>query len=226
MSFPLPFRDQYECRGETLEVYASDRRGLVEYKFNNLGYRNSIDYCVTESNAGVYLGSSITSGIGISWEKTFVKLSSDFLAVQPYHFSQGCTKIDNYELLQQVTTLIKSNFLPKYWVIQFIDLDRQFDKNTGICNSSLDTAENIRKFIDIFSTIESLLCDKTWCFIGCDNLSHAIPDHIRHHDNCISWNPRFIDQAGVGTHPGTKWHQMISLGIQKSIKSKFLSIQR
>jgi len=223
MSLPLPFRDQYECRNETLEVYASDRRGLVEYKFNNLGYRNNFDYFLEESNAGVYLGSSITSGIGVSWEKSFVKLSSDLLAVQPYHFSQGCTMVDNYELLQQLTALIESDFRPKFWVIQFIDLDRRFDADTGICDSSLDTAKNINDFVDMFSTIEALLCDKTWCFIACDRMSHAIPDRIKHHSNCVAWNPRFIDQAGVGTHPGPKWHQMISLGVQRSIRSKFLS---
>ena len=44
MSIPLPYADQYECRGETLEVYASDRRGQVSYQFNNYGYRNNIDY--------------------------------------------------------------------------------------------------------------------------------------------------------------------------------------
>lgn len=56
MSLPLPFKDQYKCRNETLEVYASDRRGLIEYKFNNLGYRNNHDYYLTENNAGYFFG--------------------------------------------------------------------------------------------------------------------------------------------------------------------------
>jgi len=222
MSLPLPFRDQFECRGEILEVYASDRRGLVEYKFNHLGYRNNIDYSINETNAGIYLGSSITSGIGINWDQTFVKLSSDLLAVKPYNFSQGCTKIDNNEILQQVISLTKINFSPKFWVLQFIDLDRQFNAVTGDCDSGKNTSENINKFVNIFSTIEFLLHDKSWCFFGCDNLSHAIPDRIKNHNNCIAWNPKFIDLAGVGSHPGPKWHRMISQGLQKSMISQGL----
>lgn len=217
MSLPLPFRDQYECRNETLEVYASDRRGLVEYQFNNLGYRNDIDYVDTESNAGVFLGSSITSGIGINWTKSFVKLVSQSFDVEPYHFSQGCTKVDNKEILNQISVLKNNNFLPKFWVIQFIDLDRRFDATTGKTTHSNNAIENVKNFVDIFLQIQLALADHTWCFFGCDSLSHNIPDHIRYHANCLAWNPTFIDRAGVGNHPGVKWHQMMSLGIQKKL---------
>ena len=217
MSLPLPFRDQYECRNETLEVYASDRRGLVEYRFNNLGYRNDIDYVDTEANAGVFLGSSITSSIGVEWNKSFVKLVSDSFKVEPYHFSQGCTKIDNNEILQQIRCLKDNNFHPKFWVIQFIDLDRRFDSLSGQTTHCDNVAENVQEFVDIFSQIESILVDQTWCFFGCDNLSHSIPKHIINHKNCLVWNPTFIDRAGVGNHPGSKWHQMLSLGIRKKL---------
>ena len=43
MPLPLPFFSQYECQNETMGVYASDRRGIVEYKINNIGYRNDIE---------------------------------------------------------------------------------------------------------------------------------------------------------------------------------------
>jgi hypothetical protein len=227
MSLPLPFNDQYECRNETLEVYASDRRGIVEYKFNNLGYRNNIDYDLNENNAGVYLGSSITSGIGISWQQTYVNLSSNFFGVLPYNFSQGCTKIDNTEILRQLSMLIALDFSAKYWVIQFIDFDRRFDPRTGVTVSCEDRDKNIDNFIKIFSTVESLLLGKNWTFIVCDRLSHDVPEYIRkQHVKCLSWNTKFIDFSGVGTHPGPKWHQMISLGLQKKlINSEFLSAQ-
>lgn len=217
MILPLPFRDQYECRNETLEVYASDRRGLVEYQFNNLGYRNDIDYVDTQANAGVFLGSSITSGIGVDWSKSFVKLVSQNLAVEPYHFSQGCTKVDNREILNQISILKNNNFFSKFWVIQFIDLDRRFDPETGQTMHCRDTVQNVNEFVDIFLQIQSALANQTWCFFGCDGLSHAIPEYIRYHKNCLAWNPAFIDRAGVGDHPGVKWHQMMSLGIQKKL---------
>lgn len=217
MSLPLPFRDQYECRGETLEVYASDRRGTVEYKFNNLGYRGDIDYDSNEKNAGVFLGSSITSGIGVNWNKSFVKLVSNAFGVEPYHFSQGCTKVGNNEVLQQIRALKSNNFFPKFWVIQFIDLDRRFDSTSGNTVHCTDLEANVREFVDIFLQIESELADQNWCFFGCDSMSHAIPENITTRKNCVAWNPRFIDLAGVGNHPGPKWHQMISLGVRKKL---------
>ena len=104
MSIPLPFASQYECRNETLEVYASDRRGLINYSFNNYGYRNNIDYQEDAVDVGIYLGSSITSGIGVDWPDTFVATSSQALNVQGYHFSQGCVPVDNQETLRMLTT--------------------------------------------------------------------------------------------------------------------------
>lgn len=217
MILPLPFRDQYECRDETLEVYASDRRGIVEYKFNNLGYRNDINYNSTESNVGAFLGSSITSGIGIDWANSFVKKVSNNFKVKPYHFSQGCTKIDNNEILRQLLFLKNNNFSPKFWVLQFIDLDRRFEYFSGKTVHCKDLAKNVNEFVDIFLQIESELVDQRWCFFGCDNMSHDIPTSITNHKKCVSWNTTFIDYAGVGSHPGPKWHQMLSLGITKKL---------
>lgn len=217
MSLPLPFRDQYECRNETLEVYASDRRGLVEYRFNNLGYRNDIDYVDNEANAGVFLGSSITSGIGVEWNNSFVKLVSDGFKVEPYHFSQGCTKVDNREIFNQISALVDNKFFPKFWVIQFIDLDRRFDPLSGITVDCTDHNHNVDEFVKIFKEIETKLLGQDWCFFGCDRLDHTIPSSIRNHKNCLTWNPAFIDLAGVGHHPGKKWHQMIALAVRKKL---------
>lgn len=200
-----------------MEVYASDRRGIVEYKFNNLGYRNGIEYIDSETNAAAFFGSSITSGIGINWSKTFVKLVSDDFQVEPYHFSQGCTAVDNNEILQQISVLKNNTFNPKFWVIQFIDLDRRFDSLSGRTTHCIDLEQNINEFAKIFSKIENMLIDQSWCFIGCDSGSHNIPDRIRYHKNCLTWNPRFIDRSGVGNHPGLKWHQMITLAVRKKL---------
>ena len=219
---PLPFRDQYECRDETLEVYASDRRGIVEYRFNNLGYRNDIDYSTTETSAGVYIGSSITSAIGIAWEKSFARLSADSLGSKSYQFGQGCQAIDNQEILRLLREILKSDLKPRYVVLQFIDLDRRYDLETGktIWLRTRDQ-KNIDLFNETFSAAEQYLIDLPWCFIGTDGMDHDVGQHIRRHPRCVAWNFPFIDLAGVGEHPGERWHRAISLGISKKLQQLF-----
>lgn len=220
MSIPLPFLSQYECRGETLEVYASDRRGLVDYSFNNLGYRNDIDYVESDPNVGVYVGSSITAGIGIKFEDSFAALSSKELLVNCYHFGQGCMPVDNQELLRMLKLVKASGLQPKYYVIQFIDLDRRYDWNTGSFFRVNDVDQNFSLFQKTFNEIEQLLVNDVWCFTGSDGSDCALPESIKKHVKCVGWNFPMVDLAGVNTHPGIKWHKIISAGIVRSIRKQ------
>lgn len=210
-SIPLPQFEQYECRNETLEVYASDRRGQVSYTFNNLGYRNSIDYVDHQQPIGVYIGSSITSGIGLEWSSSFAYLSAGRLGVEPWHFSQGCVRLSNQQNLETITALKNSGLNIKYWVVQFIDLDR------ATPDDLTEHSEIIAQFYQTFNQIEQLLQDQIWCFVGCDKNNYDIGSQIRNHHRCVGWNVPFVDRAGVGEHPGAKWHRMIAAGIEKSL---------
>ena len=221
MTIPIPFFTQYECRNETLEVYASDRRGEVLYQFNNFGYRNSIDYFVEDSNVAVYLGSSITSGIGVDWTKTYGWLSSQQLGTKCYSFGQGCIAVDNQELLRLLNEIKKTALCPKYFVIQFINLDRRYDAGTGQTVIECDQQSNLYQFEKTFDAIENLLQHDRWCFVGVDATDTPIPDRIRKHNNCVGWNLPMIDRAGVGEHPGVKWHKMVAHGIVKLLQNSF-----
>jgi hypothetical protein len=218
MTIPLPYSDQYACRNETLEVYASDRRGTVLYQFNNLGYRNDIDYAAQDSAVGVYIGSSITAGIGIDWHKSFAYLASQQLETPAYHFAQGCKGVDNREILRMLEAVTQSGLDVQYFVLQFIDLDRRYDAETGATIHNIDLEQNINEFVQVFDRVCKVLEGRSWCFLGCDRLQHQLPEHISQHKNLVAWNPRFIDLAGVGQHPGEKWHRMISLGLIKHLK--------
>ena len=218
MIIPLPFTDLYECRDETLEVFASDRRGQVKYQFNNYGYRNNINYQVGKSNVAVFLGSSLVSGIGVPWEESFPYLVSEKLHTSCYHYSQGCKEIDNQETLRILTQIISDGIFPSYIVIQFIDLDRRYDSTTGTTTHNTDTEKNIQLFKKTFDSITELLHNQNWCFFVCDNLSHAIPEYIKKHSRCVAWNPKYIDHCGVGNHPGIKWHKVISYGIAAKLQ--------
>jgi hypothetical protein len=222
MLLPLPFFSQYECRSETLEVYASDRRGNIEYKFNNLGYRSDIDYVEDADNVGVYIGSSITSAIGIPMQQSFATISANELNSKCYQFGQGCMMVDNQEILRMLKAILASNLKPKYFVIQFINSNRRYDFNTGKMSTVPNKDENIRVFLNTFDEINQILQHTTWCFIGLDSEMYAPGDRIIEHPCCVSWNTKLIDLAGVGEHPGPKWHKMISAGIvnrlQKQLK--------
>lgn len=219
MSIPLPFITQYECRNETLEVYASDRRGLVNYRFNNYGYRNDIDYETDATDVGVYIGSSITSGIGIDWSDSFVATSARSLGVPAYHFSQGCMAVDNQEILSMLTRLKQTAIRPRYWVIQFIDLNRRY--SDGKLNQLVENQqENLDLFLHTFHDVQTVLENDVWVFTGSDSTACAIPEQISKHPRCLGWNIPFVDLSGVGSHPGVRWHKMISAGIVKKLSDQ------
>ena len=218
MPIPLPYQDQFACRDETLEVYASDRRGTVEYRFNNFGYRNDIDYSDQATNAGVYIGSSITAGIGVDWHKSFAYLCSHGSQTQAYHFAQGCKEVDNQEIVRMLDQVLQSGIEIQHVVLQFINLDRRYDSQTGQTTFCQDTEQNIQRFLSAFDQACTMLVDHHWCFFGCDGLQHQLPDSVLHHPNLVSWNPRYLDLAGVGLHPGEKWHKMIAMGLLDHLK--------
>lgn len=222
MLIPPPFFSQYECRSETLEVYASDRRGTVEYRFNNLGYRSDIDYVEDDDNVGVYIGSSITSAIGIPMQQGFASISANALNSKCYQFGQGCMMIDNQETLRMLQAILASNLKPKYVVIQFINSNRRYDSTTGKTSIVSDRDENLRIFLNTFNKVDQLLQNMPWCFVGLDSEIHAPGDSVTTHPGCVSWNTKIVDLAGVGEHPGPKWHKMIAAGIvnrlQKQLK--------
>lgn len=219
MSIPLPFWTQYECRNETLEIYAADRRGHIVYAFNNYGYRNDIDYSADAQEVGLYLGSSIMSGIGLQWKDSFAAISANELAAECYQFSQGCMPVDNQESLRMLRDLKLSGIKPRYWVIQFIDLDRRF--KDGQNNFQVDQTENLELFLETFRAIQTILYKDIWIFLSADKSQCPVPEFVKHHDHCVGWNVPFIDYAGVGEHPGKKWHKMISAGIIKKLSDQF-----
>jgi hypothetical protein len=220
MSLPLPFFSQYECRNETLEVFASDRRGIVEYKINNLGYRNNVDYSESDTDVGAYFGSSITTAIGVPMHNGFAYTSATNLNSKCYQFGQGCMMVDNQESLRLLKEVLSSNLNPRYFVIQFINLSRRYNYENGRATMSDNADNDIKLFYQTFKEIEELLKNQVWCFIGTDNSGVDVGDYITKHAHCVKWNLKFIDLAGVGEHPGPKWHQMIAAGIVNNLQKQ------
>ena len=77
----------------------------------------------------------------------------------------------------------------------------------------------IGKFLTVFDQVQNLLTNDYWCFLGCDEQQHALPDSVTKHPRCVTWNPQFIDLAGVGGHPGEKWHKMINQAVVNKLRN-------
>jgi hypothetical protein len=56
--------------------------------------------------------------------------------------------------------------------------------------------------------------------VGTDNARVDVGDRVIKHAHCVTWNLKFVDFAGVGEHPGYKWHQMVAAGIVKNLQKQ------
>jgi len=92
------YETAWHSRGQTVNAWAKDSTGLVEYKFNSQGYRHSQTYDWPASWA--FFGNSIVFGIGVA--------ESDLLTSYFDH-SQNYGLAGNYMNHHSVTNLI--NFL-------------------------------------------------------------------------------------------------------------------
>ena len=129
---------------------------------------------------------------------------------------------DNQEMLKILKLILISDINPKYYVLQFIGLDRRYNPTNASCLSSNNCKENSEMFIKTFNECEQLLTGKVWCFFGSDGSNSSIPNNIINHEKCVVWNPHFIDSTGVGSHPGIKWHQAMASLVTKKLQKQLL----
>ena len=219
MAFPTTYYKEY-INGSCKRI-GQDYTGLIEYKFNEQGFRCDLDYQEQEQNAICFFGSAITTGVGHQWQYAYPKKSLENTNLKAYNFAQGCMGVDNSTILEHVE-LVKNmeNFKPLCYVVQFIGLERVFDKKTLAMKLSSDRDKNMQVFLDVFKKLETLLQNDKWMFFGCDAGNHDVPKEITNHEKCIIWNPRFIDSI-LMDQPGPKWHYMMSLGVRKKLETLY-----
>jgi len=69
----------YNCRGQTVDQFGLDTTGLIQYQFNQQGFRSNQDFDFVP--AWAFFGCSFVAGIGVSIEQTF---ASKFANSQNY----------------------------------------------------------------------------------------------------------------------------------------------
>ena len=222
MSFPKSYYNEYTSSYCT--KIGQDMRGIIKYNFNNQGFINNQDYDVNEENAICFFGSAITSAIGLPWEQSFAhQLSQELTSKEfkSYNFSQGCIFVDNKEIINTVESVKNmEQFKPAVYVVQLIGLDRRFSPQNKAGKYNLDDNENLTSFQNLFKKLEHMLKDEKWIFFACDGADLKVPNDITNHQNCLIWNPPFINTM-LRDVPGRKFHNMISLGIKNRLKQLY-----
>lgn len=201
--------------------YASDNRGTVEYRFNTLGYRSDIEYDVEASkNKKVFawLGSSITAAHSIPVDQGFPETVSRKFGAECWNFSQGCFRVSNQIIVEQLEDILKSGANVDTFFIQFISLHRRGSKLTTYYE--FDFKNNEEEFEKVFAKTQQLLDGRKWYWLLMDQHQHTIPEWILNTPNMIIKNPHFLDTTGITGHPGPKTHSGIANLIIKRLSNE------
>ena len=223
--FPQPYPSQFDLRGESFSCYGSDFRNVINYTFNNQGYRSSEDFSLLEKEPlMVCMGSSIATGHGLELSDSFSGILAKQLNKKLWNLGQGCFRSSNQTILEQVEFLVQQQLPIDLYVIQFTHINRQGNKYNSYLE--LDQSACIQNFLEILNKITELLKGQQWCWLLTDYSGAEFPDWVVSHPNKIVIDPDTVDHIDVSgyeslapsrfalkmlsLHPGAKWHQTIA----------------
>ena len=102
----------YNCRGQTVDQFGLDTTGLIQYQFNQQGFRSNQDFDFVPDWA--FFGCSFVAGIGVPIEQTF---ASKFANSQNYGV---CGTYYNYHIQNIVQSFLHSKlFSPETKIAVF-----------------------------------------------------------------------------------------------------------
>lgn len=220
-TFPQPYHSQFDLRGETFTCYGSDFRGIIDYTFNNQGYRSDFDFDVSDTDPIIVcLGSSITTGHGLPVSRSFPGLIAARYHKKLWNLGQGCFRSSNQTMVEQVRFLTESELNIDRLVIQFTHINRQGNKSNSYLELNQETC--VQNFIDHLREITELLSGYTWCWMLMDYSGAEFPAYVINHPNKLAIDPDIIDNlpvdgyqhlaptttalSALSAHPGPQWH--------------------
>jgi hypothetical protein len=147
----------------TNTAYDSDNSLLVDYKFNDYGYRASFDYePLLNSNKIVCIGCSFTEGVGLDEEETWPYLLSKQMGL-PFLNLGKAGGSDGY-VMWQIMNVFKNIQTTNIFVLspppgRFFELsDTNFESRQAW---DVETAtKSYSNFYDLNSFVLSALCDR------------------------------------------------------------------
>lgn len=213
---PAPMH-QRRLAGQTIRCFGRDEDGLVDYRFNHLGWRCNYDtYDINDSICAI--GNSVTFGVGVSAESRWTGLLEKHIGQPVYNFSVGHLTHSNLFYLGIIEEILKHG-TPRRIILQINNLDRvefhgRWDE-AAIWN--LEEKYIMTQFLDYWQKIKEYQqrCDFT--FIYWDDKSHDLPEDLR--DQLTINNLRRLDDA-LTTVPdtfGPKSQQLIFTALKDKV---------
>lgn len=235
-NFPKPYPSQFDLRGETLTCYGSDFRDIIEYNFNNQGYRSDFDFDPDDPDPIIAcLGSSITTGHGLPVNRSFPGLVAAKYHKKLWNLGQGCYRSSNQTIVDQIDFLSKSSLNIDMYIVQFTHINRQGNKFNSYIE--LDQTVCVQNFVDQLHAISSALSGKKWCWMLMDYSGASFPEWVAQHPNKIAIDPDIIDNISVSgyehlaptttalkalsSHPGAKWHLQTAKSIINFLNNEY-----
>ena len=200
----------YQHKSNTIKNYGYDSVTDVDYTFNSLGYRSSVQF--DAPNPIVVLGNTMSFGLGLPYEQTYAGIVEQQTKTPVYNLSWGCyahTINEQLELLQDVYNCIE----PSLVIFQINNLNRyRLNKTEVSFNNSRDIihAEYNRFIYNLHKTI----ANKNIVLMHWDNENHGIqiPNLLIDNKYSIDFVPD-ITPAVIGM----KSHKLIALKILQKI---------
>jgi hypothetical protein len=131
------FTPAFEARGTTVNKWGKDQTGLIEYRFNELGFRSDVEYTTSPDYA--IFGASVVFGVGIPLEQTICSLLPNCqnygLSGNYYnhHSVDNLKKFINLPLYQEGTKIVF------FWIDRpgVEDIESMIKEVNLICNNIL-----------------------------------------------------------------------------------------
>lgn len=203
-------QEKFRTHCETLPDTWYYRNASITYNINENGHRSKKLSELNLDNYLLFLGCSITEGVGLEQSKTYAAVLSKKLGCDYYNMGLGATGIDviTHNLMIWFATIPKK---PKAVVIQWPDFTRNL---TGSSVENLETRgmwqnnEDYNRFVDLGISLEFFSAKKLLTrnlikrIITVPTVEFGLNNIIPLHDDVLSI--KRIDLARDLGHPGIK----------------------
>jgi len=217
-SFPPATPAQmYSLRNQTVHQYADDSFTNTRYTFNGLGYRSDYEFELT-NDVVIVFGNTLTFGLGLDIEQTFIGILSKKIPFPIYNFSWGRYGHENSEQLELLKNIL-SLITPKLIIFQINDLNRHRINNTVSFNNPQELI--VEKFNKFYTELKRTVGTIPHILLHWDYEDHGVdvPDcliHNKYHVDSIDFYINSVQRSVMGVMS----HKIISAKILKEINEK------
>lgn len=158
-----------QLAGTTVKNFGYDKTNVIQYHFNEYGFRNKYN---SDPSINV-IGNSVSFGIGV--DQSFGDVLSQKINLPCNNFSFGCYFHENHDHLTNLKKLIDRD-CDDIFIIQINNLDRLRDGDTVV--SGLDKITARDRFLDYFEQIDMMFNKRRLLLVYWDDQDFDLPQSI------------------------------------------------